>query len=74
MILHPFTHLTTISHAGAPRAAPVLPSPALVGPETVQNMLPVLTSRLLAHRSPTNMPERPPLCAALRKYRVSTRG
>ena len=47
LILHPFTHLTTIFHTGAPRAAHVLPRPALVGPEKVQNMLPVLTTRLL---------------------------
>ena len=47
LILHSFTHLTAISHAGAARGAPVLPPSVPGDPKKAQNMPPTLTTRLL---------------------------
>ena len=73
LILHSFTHLTTISHAGAARGAPVLPPSVPGDPKKAQNMPPALTTRLL-DQATTNVAERPSLRAASREYRVSARG
>ncbi len=73
LILHSFTHLTTISHTGAARGVPVLPPSVPGDPKKAQNMPPALTTRLL-DQATTNVAERPSLRAASREYRVSARG